>query len=95
MDNKQSVPSPTSLKVCSEKSYSSPSTPHLSHSQLSPLHGARYHSPKTGSPSTGSPTNIQTRGSFRRRNKSAGAIIKSSYEQYEDKPLPALRQYVD
>nr|CAH7766447.1 unnamed protein product [Callosobruchus chinensis] len=61
--------------------------------QTSPAHLPRHHSPKTGSPSTGSPTNIQTSrpGSFRRRNKSAGAIVKSTYEMYEEKPLPALR----
>lgn len=88
-DHKNSV-SPTVLKP-PERSLSTPNTPHLS-SQTSPLHNSRYHSPKTGSPSTGSPTNIQTRGSFRRRNKSAGAIVKSTYEQYEEKPLPALRQ---
>ncbi|CAH1965536.1 unnamed protein product [Acanthoscelides obtectus] len=61
--------------------------------QTSPAHLPRHHSPKTGSPSTGSPTNIQTSrsGSFRRRNKSVGAIVKSTYEMYEEKPLPALR----
>ncbi|KAF5298712.1 hypothetical protein FQA39_LY11722 [Lamprigera yunnana] len=58
---------------------------------VSPLHNSRHLSPKAGSPSTGSPTNIQTKGSLRRRNKSAGAITKTSYEQYEDKPLPTLR----
>lgn len=87
-EHKNSI-SPTLLKP-PERSSSTPNTPHLS--QTSPLHNSRYHSPKTGSPSTGSPTNIQTRGSFRRRNKSAGAIVKSTYEQYEEKPLPALRQ---
>lgn len=64
----------------------------LHHNQVSPLHMPRHQSPKMGSPSTGSPTNIQNRGSLRRRNKSAGAIVKSTYELYEEKPLPALRQ---
>ncbi|XP_066143045.1 centrosomal protein of 104 kDa isoform X2 [Euwallacea fornicatus] len=57
--------------------------------QMSPLHMSRYQSPRTGSPCTGSP--VLNRGSLRRRNKSAGAIVKSTYEMYEDKPLPALR----
>ncbi|XP_060527673.1 centrosomal protein of 104 kDa isoform X2 [Cylas formicarius] len=74
--------SPTAVK--SERRTSSPS-------QVSPLHAPRHQSPKMGSPSTGSPTSMQNRGSFRRRNKSAGAITKSTYEMYEEKPLPALR----
>lgn len=83
--------SPTLLKIPPDKRSSSPNTPHLYQLPASPLN--RHNSPKTGSPSTGSPTNFQHRNSFRRRNKSAGAIItKSTYEQYEDKPLPALRQ---
>ncbi|CAG9813741.1 unnamed protein product [Phaedon cochleariae] len=67
----------------------SPHQPHAS--SASPVHVPRFSSPKTGSPSTGSPTSLQNRGSFRRRNKSAGAIVKSTYEMYEEKPLPALR----
>ncbi|KAL1513775.1 hypothetical protein ABEB36_003140 [Hypothenemus hampei] len=50
---------------------------------------ALHQSPKTGSPCFGSP--VMNRNSFRRRNKSTGAIIKSTYEMYEEKPLPALR----
>ncbi|CAH1181270.1 unnamed protein product [Phyllotreta striolata] len=69
---------------------SSPS--HQTNSQVSPMHIPKHLSPKTGSPCTGSPTNLQSRGgSFRRRNKSAGAAVKSTYEMYEEKPLPALR----
>lgn len=86
-DNKN-VLSPILTK--NDKRATSPS--HLHPHPISPLHMPRHHSPKTGSPSTGSPTNIQTRGSLRRRNKSAGAIVKSTYEMYEEKPLPALRQ---
>ncbi|XP_050305639.1 centrosomal protein of 104 kDa isoform X2 [Anthonomus grandis grandis] len=57
--------------------------------QLNSASPLRHPSPKTGSPCTGSP--IMSRGSLRRRNKSAGAIAKSTYEMYEEKPLPALR----
>ncbi|XP_018562856.1 centrosomal protein of 104 kDa [Anoplophora glabripennis] len=81
--------SPVLSKNCVDKRPISPNPVHTS--QISPLHMPRHQSPKSGSPSTGSPTNIQSRGSFRRRNKSAGAIIKSTYEMYEEKPLPALR----
>ncbi|XP_008195174.2 centrosomal protein of 104 kDa [Tribolium castaneum] len=80
--------SPTLLRVSNDKRSNSPQ---INQTQASPLHVPRHQSPKKGSPSTGSPTNIQTRGSFRRRNKSAGAIVKSTYEMYEEKPLPALR----
>ncbi|XP_044263745.1 centrosomal protein of 104 kDa [Tribolium madens] len=80
--------SPTLLRVANDKRSNSPQ---INQTQVSPLHVPRHQSPKKGSPSTGSPTNIQTRGSFRRRNKSAGAIVKSTYEMYEEKPLPALR----
>lgn len=80
--------SPILSKNCVEKRPISPNQLHTS--QVSPLHMPRHQSPKSSSPSTGSPTNIQSRGSFRRRNKSAGA--KSTYEMYEEKPLPALRQ---
>ncbi|XP_063905541.1 centrosomal protein of 104 kDa isoform X1 [Zophobas morio] len=80
--------SPTLLRVSNDKRANSPQ---INQSQVSPLHVPRHQSPKKGSPSTGSPTNITTRGSFRRRNKSAGAIVKSTYEMYEEKPLPALR----
>lgn len=84
--NKGNVLSPTLVKRVQSPNQLHPG-------QVSPMHCiSRHHSPKTGSPSTGSPTNIQQRGSFRRRNKSAGAIVKSTYEMYEDKPLPALRQ---
>jgi hypothetical protein len=78
------------LRVSNDKRANSPQ---INQTQVSPLHVPRHQSPKKGSPNTGSPTSIQTRGSFRRRNKSAGAIVKSTYEMYEDKPLPALRQY--
>lgn len=80
------------MKLPPDKRDSSPNRPHLYQVPASPLN--RHYSPKAGSPSnTGSPTNFQQRNSFRRRNKSAGAIItKSTYEQYEEKPLPALRQ---
>ncbi|XP_074035706.1 centrosomal protein of 104 kDa isoform X2 [Leptinotarsa decemlineata] len=81
--------SPVLPKTSSDKRASSPNQ--LNHSQVSPLHMARHQSPKTGSPSTGSPTNNQSRGSIKRRNKSAGATVKSTYEMYEEKPLPALR----
>ncbi|XP_057656102.1 centrosomal protein of 104 kDa [Diorhabda carinulata] len=82
--------SPVLTKGYSDKDRRSVS-PHLN-SQISPLHTTKHQSPKTGSPNTGSPTNIHSRGgSFRRRNKSAGAIVKSTYEMYEEKPLPALR----
>ncbi|KAG5899830.1 hypothetical protein JTB14_012301 [Gonioctena quinquepunctata] len=81
--------SPVMPKSSLDKRSSSPNP--LNTSQVSPLHMARHQSPKTGSPSTGSPTNIQNRGSLKRRNKSAGAIVKSTYEMYEEKPLPALR----
>ncbi|KAK4884893.1 hypothetical protein RN001_001164 [Aquatica leii] len=80
IDSNKNPTSPT-IKITGDKKTSN----------TSPLHNPRHLSPKNGSPSTGSPTNIQTRGSLRRRNKSAGAITKSSYEQYEDKPLPTLR----
>lgn len=84
--------SPTSLKI-HDKRCPSPGSTNTQPGQVSPHHLPRHHqSPKTGSPGTGSPTNIQSRGSFRRRNKSAGAIVKSTFEQYEEKPLPALRQ---
>lgn len=78
--------SPTLLKVANDKKANS------LYNQVSPMHVSRHQSPKKGSPCSGSPTSIQTRGSFRRRNKSAGAVIKSTYEMYEEKPLPALRQ---
>ncbi|XP_072390154.1 centrosomal protein of 104 kDa [Diabrotica undecimpunctata] len=82
--------SPVLTKSHSDRRSVSPS--HHHNSQVSPLHMTKHQSPKTGSPSTGSPTNVQSRGgSFRRRNKSAGAIVKSTYEMYEEKPLPALR----
>ncbi|KAL3287619.1 hypothetical protein HHI36_002088 [Cryptolaemus montrouzieri] len=81
--------SPTSLKLPEGKR--SPSPLVNTHSNMSPLHRAKQVSPKWGSPNTGSPTNFQTRGSFRRRNKSAGSIVKTTYEMYEEKPLPALR----
>lgn len=69
-----------------------PGAQHIYHAPPSPLH--KMQSPKSASPSIGSPTGLQQRGSFRRRNKSAGSIVKSTYEQYEDKPLPTLRQWV-
>ncbi|KAK9872526.1 hypothetical protein WA026_017991 [Henosepilachna vigintioctopunctata] len=81
--------SPTFLKLPDGKR--SPSPLIGTHSSMSPLHRTKQLSPKWGSPNTGSPTNLQTRGSFRRRNKSAGSIVKTSYEMYEEKPLPALR----
>ncbi|XP_031327961.1 centrosomal protein of 104 kDa-like [Photinus pyralis] len=84
----RNVMSPTSK---ADKRIPSPSVTCLSQGSVSPIHNPRHPSPKTGSPCTGSPTNIQTRGSLRRRNKSAGAITKTSYEQYEEKPLPTLR----
>ncbi|KAK5648675.1 hypothetical protein RI129_003567 [Pyrocoelia pectoralis] len=87
----KNVTSPTSR--IADKRITSPNMTYLSQGPVSPLHNPRYPSPKTGSPSTGSPTNIQTRGSLRRRNKSAGAITKTSYEQYEEKPLPTLRHF--
>ncbi|XP_066262191.1 centrosomal protein of 104 kDa isoform X2 [Euwallacea similis] len=80
LENKNLL-SPT-MNIRNDRRSSSPN-------QMSPLHMSRYQSPKTGSPCTGSP--ILSRGSLRRRNKSAGAIVKSTYEMYEDKPLPALR----
>ncbi|XP_022908235.1 centrosomal protein of 104 kDa [Onthophagus taurus] len=83
--------SPTSLKI-SEKRCASPApSSHILQVHVSPHHIPRHQSPKMGSPNTGSPTNLHSRGSFRRRNKSAGAIVKSTFEQYEEKPLPALR----
>ncbi|CAG9766448.1 unnamed protein product [Ceutorhynchus assimilis] len=84
-DNCKNLLSPTMIARRS----SSPNQMHTSQVASSPLHLARYQSPKTGSPCTGSP--IMNRGSLRRRNKSAGAIVKSTYEMYEEKPLPALR----
>ncbi|XP_049826748.1 centrosomal protein of 104 kDa isoform X2 [Aethina tumida] len=75
--------SPTLMR--SDKRASSPNQNHGS--PLLP----RHQSPKRNSPNMGSPTNMQNRGSFRRRNKSAGSITKSTYEMYEEKPLPALR----
>lgn len=92
VDTTRTLMSPTSLKI-PEKRAPSPNSTALQQGQISPHHLPRHHqSPKTGSPGTGSPTSIQSRGSFRRRNKSAGAIVKSTFEQYEEKPLPALRQ---
>ncbi|KAJ8923878.1 hypothetical protein NQ315_006654, partial [Exocentrus adspersus] len=85
----KSLLSPVLCKNSGDKRPSSPN--HLQTNPVSPLHMPRHQSPKSSSPNTGSPTNIQTRGSFRRRNKSAGAIIKSTYEMYEEKPLPTLR----
>ncbi|KAF7267295.1 hypothetical protein GWI33_019484 [Rhynchophorus ferrugineus] len=76
--------SPTMVRI--DRRSSSPNQPH---SNQSPMHIPRHQSPKMGSPSMGSPT--MNRGSFRRRNKSAGAAVKSTYEMYEEKPLPALR----
>ncbi|KAF5301114.1 hypothetical protein FQR65_LT08944 [Abscondita terminalis] len=84
IDSNRNPTSPT-IKFSSDKRANNYQGP------ISPLHNSRHLSPKSSSPSTGSPTNVQTRGSLRRRNKSAGAITKTSYEQYEDKPLPALR----
>ncbi|KAI4468648.1 glycine- glutamate- thienylcyclohexylpiperidine-binding protein [Holotrichia oblita] len=90
-DGSRTLMSPTSIKI-HDKRCPSPSSTNTQQGQVSPHHLPRHHqSPKTGSPGTGSPTNIQSRGSFRRRNKSAGAIVKSTFEQYEEKPLPALR----
>ncbi|XP_017773624.1 PREDICTED: centrosomal protein of 104 kDa isoform X2 [Nicrophorus vespilloides] len=88
--DKQQPLSPSALRIPDGKRSTSPSAPHIYHAPPSPLH--KHQSPKTGSPSTGSPTNLQHRNSFRRRNKSAGSIVKSTYEQYEEKPLPTLRQ---
>lgn len=89
VDNKNLL-SPVFTKSANEKRNSSPIQTHPN--QVSPLHVPRHQSPKMGSPITGSPTGVQTRGSLRRRNKSAGALVKSTYEMYEEKPLPALRQ---
>ncbi|XP_025832846.1 centrosomal protein of 104 kDa [Agrilus planipennis] len=92
VDSAKKSVSPTQMKIVAERQSSSPNTSHIYHGPVSPLHGNRNHqSPKNSSPSTGSPTSLQSKGSFRRRNKSAGSIVKSTYEQYEEKPLPALR----
>ncbi|CAH0552097.1 unnamed protein product [Brassicogethes aeneus] len=77
--------SPTLLKT--DKRAVSPNPVQNHGSPLLPRHA----SPKRNSPNVGSPTNFQTRGSFRRRNKSAGSLAKSTFEMYEEKPLPALR----
>lgn len=90
--NRKNPSSPMLLKTSVDKRTCSPNTPHIYQGPVSPLHNPRHQSPKTVSPSNGSPTNIQRKGSFRRRNKSVGAAAKSSYEQYEEKPLPTLRQ---
>lgn len=82
--------SPTIQRTAKDRRAPSPSTVYLHQTHTSPLH-TRNQVGKAGS-NNGSPTSFQSRGSFRRRNKSAGAIVKSTFEQYEEKPLPALRQ---
>ncbi|XP_030760199.1 centrosomal protein of 104 kDa [Sitophilus oryzae] len=85
-DNNKHLLSPIIMR--SDRRSSSPNQTHMLQ-QASPMHIPRHQSPKMGSPCTGSPT--PSRGSFRRRNKSAGAAAKSTFEMYEEKPLPALR----
>ncbi|GLV36429.1 uncharacterized protein CBL_08920 [Carabus blaptoides fortunei] len=85
---------PSMLKVPKTKERAiSPNASQTHPTSVSPVHHPRPKSPNIDS--NGSPTNNsgnhQRTGSFRRRNKSAGAIVKSSYEAYEERTLPALR----
>lgn len=77
-------PKSNQKETCSIDSLSL-SEPHASgKTPSSPLLNQIGRSPKRGSPTTST-------GSLRRRNKSAP---RNSYEDYEERAVPALRQYV-
>lgn len=89
-----SSPKLSALTASNREDTCSPSGPPVNHQQVvSPLHQLSQSPEIRNSPPNGikERQNHRNTGSLRRKTKSAGPSLRSSYEAYEERTIPALR----